>query len=297
MIKFLKRKALQLYVGLLKLTGANDVAVSKAKYYLKNNKPLNLGAPEEFMEKLQWLKLYHYKEEFARYVDKYEVRKFVEERVGEKYLNKIIGVYNNVEDLNYNDFPNQFVLKCTHGSGLNVIVTEKEGFNVKKTNNLLNKYLKEDYSKENQEAIYKGVKPRIIAEYYLSELGEENIIDYKFFCFSGVVKSVWVKTFDKGLYKNCYYDLDWNKINEDEKRNNFLDVDVKKPENFEEMIEVAHQLSKDFLFMRVDLYSIQNKTYFGELTFFPWGGKQRLTVEKFNKEYARLIELPVKNYA
>lgn len=294
-IFFLKRKAIQIYIWFLKIVKANHLSISKASYFLKNNKQLNIENPVEFMEKIQWLKLFFYKEKYGKYVDKFEVREFVKEKVGDKYLNKIIGVFDKTEDINYDLFPDQFVLKCTHGSGFNIIVKDRKEFNPQKANRLLNKFLKEDYSKVNQEAIYRGVKPRILAEYYLSEFEEDTIIDYKFFCFNGEVKSVWVKTFDNGLYKNCYYNLDWEKMNEDNYRSNYLGKEIKRPENLEEMVFVASQLSKEFIFVRVDLYSIKDQVFFGEMTFFPMGGKQRLTVEKLNSEYGQMINLPLVN--
>ena len=291
--RIIKRKVFAIYIVILKMFGASDIAISKAKYYYKNLKFLNLDQPEDFMEKLQWLKLFYYKESYMNYVDKYEVRAFVKERIGEQYLNSIIGVFDEVDDINFDELPNQFALKATHGSGFNVIVPDKTKLNIKKAKKNLCGFMKKDYSKVNQEAIYKEVKPRILAENYLPQLEEKSIVDYKFFCFNGSVKYVWVKTFHDEKYRNCYYDLDWNKIEEENYRSNFLDLDIKRPDNFEEMIWAAEKLSQDFIFMRVDLYSIQNKIYFGELTFFPWGGKQRLTVERFNKEFGDLIQLPI----
>lgn len=288
---FFRRKIIQIYIWLLKKRNASDVKIASLCYFLKNNKFLDIDNPNEFMEKIQWLKLNFYKEDFGKYVDKFEVREFVRERVGDKYLNKIIGVFDKVEDLDYSSFPDQFVIKCTHGSGFNIIVKDRAKFNPKKANVILNKFLKEDYSKVNQEAIYRGVKPRILVENYLCTLDNGAIIDYKFFCFKGDVKSVWVKTFEDGLYKNCYYDLDWKKMNEND-RSNFLEKAIKRPDNLDEMIFVAHQLAKDFIFMRIDLYSIKDQVFFGEMTFFPFGGKQRLTVEALNYEYGKLIDLP-----
>ncbi|MFC4817037.1 ATP-grasp fold amidoligase family protein [Flavobacterium sp. GCM10023249] len=292
-MNFIKRKFFAVYTVILKMFGASDVAISKAKYYSKNLKFLDLDKPEEFMEKLQWLKLFYYKESYKNYVDKYEVRQFVKERIGEQYLNSIIGVFDEVDAINFDELPDQFVLKATHGSGFNVIVPDKTKLDSKKAKKELCGFMKRDYSKVNQEAIYKEIKPRILAENYLSQLEEKCIVDYKFFCFNGKAKYVWVKTFHDSKYRNCYYDLNWNKIKEENYRSNFLELDMKRPDNFEEMIWVAEKLSQDFIFMRVDLYSIQNKTYFGELTFFPWGGKQRITVEHFNKEFADLIQLPI----
>lgn len=266
---FFRRKIIQIYIWLLKKRNASDVKIASLCYFLKNNKFLDIDNPNEFMEKIQWLKLNFYKEGFGKYVDKFEVREFVRERVGDKYVNKIIGVFDKVEDLDYSSFPDQFVIKCTHGSGFNIIVKDRAKLNPKKANVILNKFLKEDYSKVNQEAIYRGVKPRILVKNYLCTLDNGAIIDCKFFCFKGEVKSVWVKTFDDGLYKNCYYDLDWKKMNEND-RSNFLEKAIKRPDNLDEMIFVAHQLAKDFIFMRIDLYSIKDQVFFGEMTFFPF---------------------------
>ncbi|MGG7036576.1 MAG: ATP-grasp fold amidoligase family protein [Flavobacterium sp.] len=243
------------------------------------------------MEKLQWLKFFYYKEQYGNYVDKFEVRKFIEETIGGNYLNDFIAVYDTSDEIKFDELPDQFAMKCTHGSGYNLIVKDKSKLDIRRAKDKLNKFLKRDYSKENGENIYKGVKPRILVEKYLDQSGS-NIIDYKFFCFHGEPKYIWVKTFNQGLYKNCYYDLDWNKIGEEEYRDNFLADEIARPQNLEEMIDVARKLSDPFIFMRVDLYSIDEKVYFGELTFFPWGGKQRLTVERFNNEFGELIKLP-----
>lgn len=290
-MKFVKRKYYQLYISFLKLIGANAIKISKVKYLYKNDKELNLENPIEFMEKIQWLKLFLYKEDYGYLVDKYEVRAFVENRIGAQYLNDIIGIYNNPDEINIDLFPNQFALKATHGSGYNIIVCDKEKLNWSSAKSKLNKFLKSDYSKFNGEAIYKNVKPRILAEKFLSESENDYIIDYKFFCFHGEAKYVWVKTFCSGKYRNCYYDLQWNKITDDNNKYCFLEKEMKKPINFDEMISISEKLSKDFIFVRVDLYSVSNKVYFGELTFFPWGGKQRLTVERFNDEFGKLIKL------
>lgn len=291
-MNFFKRKYYQLCVSFLKFTGATGISISKAKYFLKNNTNLNLDNPTEFTEKLQWLKFNFYTEKYGYLVDKYEVREHVAKKIGKEYLNGFIAVYDSVEEINLTKLPNQFALKGTHGSGYNIIVEDKSKLNWGKAKKQLQKFLNKDYSKVNGEAIYNSVKPRILAEEFLTQSEGDYIIDYKFFCFNGEAKYVWVKTFHDGKFRNCYYDLKWNKVEDDLNESNFLDVEMGKPENFDEMIEISNKLSKDLIFVRVDLYSIKNKIYFGELTFFPWGGKQRLTVERFNKEFGDLIQLP-----
>jgi hypothetical protein len=292
-MKFLKRKYYQIYIGLLEFVKASNETKSKVKFYYKNNKRLNLQNPVEFMDKIQWLKLYYYTENYGYLVDKYEVREFIKERIGEKYLNKFIDVFYTVNEINFENLPNQFALKGTHGSGYNIIVDDKSKLNWEKAKVKLLKFLKSDYSKKNEENIYKALIPKILVEEYLSDLNDNYIIDYKFFCFHGKAKYVWVKTFHDGKYRNCYFDLNWNKIKDDSNKKNYLEIDIPKPENLDEMINISNKLSEDFIFVRVDLYSIKMKVYFGELTFFPWGGKERLTVERFNKEFGDLIQLPI----
>lgn len=292
-MNFFKRKYYQVYISLLKLIGASDITISKAKYLYKNDEKLNLEQPIEFMEKIQWLKFNYYTDQYGYLVDKFAVRSFVEQTIGAKYLNGFIAIYDSVDEIILEVLPNQFALKGTHGSGYNIIVPDKSKLNWNKAKKQLQKFLVEDYSKTNGESIYSVIQPRILAEEYLSQSADNYIVDYKFFCFHGMAKYVWVKTFHDGKYRNCYYDLNWEKIEDDSNTMNYLNLDMKRPENFDEMITIANKLAHGFIFVRVDLYSIKDKVFFGELTFFPWGGKQRLTVERFNKEFGDMIHLPI----
>lgn len=291
-MNFIRRKYYQFLIELLVFFNACDKKISKAKYFYKNNKKLNLDNPTEFMEKLQWLKLYYYKENYGHYVDKYEVREFVKNQIGEQYLNDFIAIYENENDIDFDLLPNQFALKGIHGSGYNIIVEDKRELDIIKAKKTLKKYLQSDYSSYNEERIYKNIKPRILAEKYLDQSCKSAIIDYKLFCFHGKAKYIWVKTYLNGSYKNCYYDLNWNRVKDDLNKKSHLNIEIEKPNNLKEMIEISNKLAENFIFVRVDLYSIKNKIYFGELTFFPWGGKKRLTVERFNKEFGDLIKLP-----
>lgn len=291
-MNFIKKKYYQLYLGLLNLIGASDVAISKAKYLYKNDKKLNLDSPVEFMEKIQWLKLNKYTQKYGFLVDKYAVRSYVEERIGANYLNEFIGIYDSVEVINFDILPSQFVLKGTHGSGYNIVVKDKKTLDIPKTKKILNKFLSENYYTENRELIYKDIQPRILIENYISEVDCDSLIDYKFYCFHGVPKYVLVKTCQNGKGKKCFYDLEWNKIRPNKIPGNFLDIEIERPANLDAMIEVATKLADDIIFVRVDLYSIKSKIIFGELTFFPTGGNKRISVEKFNKEFGDLIHLP-----
>jgi hypothetical protein len=292
-MNFLKRKYYQLLTKYLSNKPNADLDYIKAQYYLKNERALDLENPTEFTEKLQWLKLHLYTEDYKNYVDKYEVRTYVEEKVGKGYLVDFIGVYDNVDDIDFNTLPNQFALKGTHGSGYNVIVDNKSKINESDVKRTLKTYLKSNYYNKYKELIYRDIEPRILAEHYLDQTDSENILDYKFFCIHGEPNYIWVKTFDDGKYRNCYYDLNWNKVEGDINTKSYLYKAIPKPENLDELIDIAKKLSEDFIFIRVDLYSISGKIYFGELTFFPWAGLKRLTVEHLNKELGDLIQLPI----
>lgn len=292
-MNFLKRKYYQLLSKYLKYKPNSDVEYVKAQYFLKNETILNLENPREFTEKLQWLKFNLYNEDYKDFVDKYEVRSYVEKKIGKGFLVDLIGVYDDVDAINFDTLPKQFALKGTHGSGYNVIVEDKSKIDENAIRRTMKSYLKLNYYFKYKEPIYKNVKPRILAEHYLDQTDSENILDYKFFCFHSEPKYIWVKTFSEGKYRNCYYDLDWNKVEGDKNRKNYLNKDILKPENLEALIGIAKKLSEDFIFVRVDLYSIRGKIYFGELTFFPWAALKRLTVERLNKELGDLIELPI----
>lgn len=289
---FLKRKCYKLYISLLKLVGANDELISIYQYFLKNGVKPNLVNPKEFMEKTLWLKLNYYTESYGSYADKYEVRSYVKNKVGEKYLNSIFGVYDSVSAINFEALPSQFVLKGTHGSGYNIIVKDKNELNLEVIKNKLNHFLSENYYHKFREKIYKDLKPRILIEKYISEIDSNALIDYKFHCFHGKPKYVFVQKNKSKDLRKSFYDLNWNQVLPEKYISAFHEADFKKPENFEEMIQIAEKLSQDFIFLRVDMYSIGNKIIFGELTFFSNAGLIRSSIERFNKEFGDLIQLP-----
>lgn len=291
-MKFLKKKILKFYLSLLKFFTSNDVLICKVEYLIKNGTKLNLEKPNDFSEKISWLKLFHYGEEFSNIADKFESRKYVEKKVGNDILINAFGIYDSVNDIDIESFPNEFVLKGTHGSGYNLIVKDKSKLNWKKERKRFNKWLQENYYYKYREKVYKNIKPRIIAEKYLSELEDNNMIDYKFYCFHGQPKYILVKTMEDNVLKKCYYDLDWNKITPEKDSDKHLKKEIEKPKCFEEMITIAQKLSTEFIFIRVDLYEIKNKIYFGELTFFPTGGMHRIYIEELNEKMGKLIKLP-----
>lgn len=291
-MKFFKRKYLKFYINLLKLVGASDVKISIYQYYLKNGVRPDLKNPKEFMEKTLWLKLNYYTENYGNYADKFEVRAYVENKIGNKYLNDIFGVYDSISNINFEVLPNQFVLKGTHGSGYNIIVKDKNELNIEKTKKKLNQFLSENYYHKFREKIYKDLKPKILVEKYVSEIDSDSLIDYKFHCFHGKAKYVFVQKDKSKNLRKSFYDMNWNQILPENYIEAFHEAEFKKPDNFDEMIQVAEKLSEGFIFLRVDLYSIEDKIIFGELTFFSNGGLVRSSVEGFNKEFGDLMHLP-----
>lgn len=243
-----------------------------------------------FGEKMQWLKLYGNLEKYSDYVDKYKVREYIKDIIGEKYLIPLISVYNNVDEIDYNKLPNEFVMKLNHGSGYNVIIKNLKEENINKINKKLNKWLKEDYYKIKKEYQYKNVKKKIICE-KLIEDSNGDLLDYKFFCFDGKPEFVKVDFERFKEHKVNFYDNNWNLLNMKEKGYENYKKECKKPKNFDEMLKIAEILSKKFQFVRVDLYNVDGKIYFGELTFTPASGKHPFTPLEMDKKIAERIKI------
>ncbi len=253
---------------------------------------LNLNNPETFNEKLQWLKLNDRNPQYINMVDKYEVKKYVANSIGEEYIIPTIGVWERFEDIDFNQLPNQFVLKCTHDSGGLSICKDKKEFSIKEAKKKLSKSLKRNFYYFGREWPYKNVKPRIIAEKYMVDESGIELKDYKIFCFNGKAKFILV---DFGRFSNHYrniYDLDWNLLDLQIKFPSDNNNKIPKPKKLDEMINIAEKLSKDIPHLRVDLYSINEKIYFGELTFYHGSGFTNFLPEEWNNIVGDLLELP-----
>lgn len=222
---------------------------------------LNLDNPKTYNEKLQWLKLYDRNPEYTTMVDKYEAKKHVASIIGEEYIIPTLAVYDRAEDIDFTELPNQFVLKCTHDSGGVIICKDKSNFDKEAALNKLKQGLKQNFYWKNREWPYKNVKPRIIAEKYMTD-GDDSLKDYKFFCFNGKAKAMFVS---KGRFYN-YFDMEFNKLPFEWGVPNFKDT-IEKPERWLEMISLAEKLSKSIPQLRVDFYYVEGKILFGELTF------------------------------
>lgn len=253
-------------------------------------KNLNLDNPKTFNEKLQWLKLNNRNTMYTKLVDKYEVREYVSKVIGSNYLIPLLGVFDSCEEIDFDKLPNQFVLKLTHDSGTVIICKDKTKLNRKQTISKLKKGLKRKYFYLYREWPYKNVKPRIIAEKYMKDNNSSELNDYKFYCFNGEPKMMFIITERGNDPKINFFDMDFNEINlqqgfkKGEKK-------LEKPKKFDEMIKLARKLSYGIPHVRVDFYIINGKVYFGELTFFDSAGLEKFEPEKYDEILGSYIDL------
>ena len=256
-------------------------------------KYINLKNPVEFNEKIQWLKVYYKPPILTKLVDKYAVRPYIEEKIGAKYLNETLGVYTSYNDIDFNSLPNKFVLKGAHGSNYNLIVNDKSKLDLKHVKKLVNKWLSRNYYyRSGLEWAYKNVPPRVIAEKFMKEEGKDVLNDYKFYCCNGKPKFIQIDV-GRGIdHTRCFYDLDWKKMNIAKGKIPMFDGSLEKPKNLDEMIKLAKILSKPFPYVRVDFFSVNGNTIFGEMTFYPADGRGDFTPIKYNKIVGDYITLP-----
>jgi len=273
------------------LNWMKDETYLKIAYWCKMGKKLDLKNPMTYNEKLQWLKLNDRNPDYIKLVDKYEVKKIIKKTIGEEYLIPLLGIWDNVDDINFDKLPNQFVLKCTHDSGGIVICRDKNKLDIKKTKKSLKKSFKHNYFWGQREWIYKNIKPRIIAEKYMVDESRRELKDYKFFCFNGEVKAMFVAT-DRGIDTRFdFFDLDFNHLPFMQHYPN-ANKSINKPKGFEEMVELAKALSKGIPHVRVDFYDINGKVYFGEMTFFHFSGWEKFEPSKYDEIFGSWLKIP-----
>lgn len=273
-----------------------DKLFLKIKYYLIMKKRLNLKNPKTYNEKLQWLKLYDRKPEYSRMVDKVEAKKYVSSIIGEEYIIPTLGVYDKFEDIDFDQLPNQFVLKCTHDSGGIFVCNDKTKIDINKAKKNLKKSLSINYFYQNREWVYNDILPRIIAEEYMVDESGYELKDYKFFCFNGEVKSLFIASERQKVgaeTKFDFYDLEFNHLPFTNGHPNALNA-ILQPLNFDLMIKLSSKLSEGIPHIRVDFYNINGKIYFGELTFFHWSGWMPFIPEEWDYKFGSWINLSSK---
>ena len=267
---------------------ANEVA---KQYEKRIGHALNWNSLETYTEKMQWAKLYDNDPRKSVLTDKYAVRSWVQKKIGESYLIKLIGVWDDFNEIDFSNLPDRFVLKTNHGSGTNVIVRDKKKLNLKYTNCKFKDWLATDFGYKSFELHYSNIKPKIIAEEYVeTEYGE--LTDYKFLCFDGKPYFCWV---DMGRFSNHtrnVYNMEWELQPWNQETYKHYDGTIEKPKNFEKMVEIAEVLSKDFFHVRVDLYNVNGRIYFGEMTFANGGGFDRIFPAEYDKMLGDLWKLP-----
>lgn len=280
-----------------------DKVYLKKLYKKRIGEELNLKNPETFNEKLQWLKLYDRNPEYTKMVDKYEARDFVKakiERGGYKCsdigLNFIplLGVWGSVDEMDFELLPNQFVLKCNHDNGV-IICKDKSKLDIEKTKKDIEYHLHRNYYKKGREWPYKNVKRKIICEQFMQDCENDLLVDYKFFCYNGIPRCMYITQHINGTEYINYFDSDFNPLDVRRKDLGSLPFECfNKPICFEIMKEIAHQITLGLSWVRCDLYQINGKVFFGELTFFPTGGFAPYVSKEWELQFGEWLELPKK---
>ena len=252
----------------------------------------NLKNPKTFNEKLNWLKLYDRNPLYTVMVDKYEAKKYVADLIGEEYIIPTFGVWGKGEDIDFDALPDKFVLKTTHDSGSIIICKDKSRLNKEISIREMNKSLKRNFYASTREWPYKNVHRRIIAEQLLENADNQDICDYKFFCFNGRVEFMKVD-FDRFVDHHAnYYDRQFRLLDFGERDlPPIKEKNIDRPVEFGKMIQFAETLSKECRFARVDFYEVQGRVYFGEITFYPASGVGVFCPECADYEIGKLLKI------
>ena len=277
-----------------------DKIYLKICYKLALNKKLRFDNPQTFCEKLQWLKLYDRKPIYTTMVDKYEAKKYISNLIGEGYVIPTLGVWDNFDEINFDLLPDQFVLKCTHDSGGLIICRDKSKLNKANAKKKLCRSMKRNYYWSSREWPYKNVKPRIIAEPYMEEhncispnhVDASILTDYKFFCFNGIPKVMYITRELDVSQEIDFYDMDFVHLPILLDDCCYASVPPVKPKHFEKMKEIAAVLSRNIPHIRVDFYCVDDKLYVGELTFFHSSGMCHIYPEEWDYKLGEWIAIP-----
>lgn len=269
----------------------SDEIMSKLYFRIVLKQKLDLSDPKTFNEKMQWLKLYYYPNNdlVVKYADKYAVREYINEKGYANTLVKLLGVWNDTNDINWEKLPKKFVLKCNHGCAYNLICNDKDNFNKEKAKKQLNTWLKEDFGAFNIELHYSKIKQhKIICEEFLGE----NLMDYKFFCFNGVPKFLYVSSdlvHDRQA-KIGFFNLDGSRMKL--KRDDYTTIEeIAFPSFYDEMLQMASKLCVEFPFVRVDFFVTENKYYFAELTFTPSACMMPFNPKEVDLEWGKMLKI------
>jgi len=269
-----------------------DKLCLKLMYRLRTKMNLNLKSPKYFNEKIQWLKLYDRKPEYTKMVDKYMVREVIAKKIGEQYLIPLYGVWDSFDEIPFDTLPEQFVLKCTHDCGSIIICKDKKNIDMEITRKHFDKCIRRNYYYWQREWLYKNLKPRIIAEKLMIDESGTELKDYKIQCFNGEPKIIQVD-FNRfsDIHKRNFYSLDWEYQPFSLLYPTYPEIEIKKPQTLTEMLDIAGELSRNIPYVRVDLYSIEQRIYFGELTFHHGSGYEEFTPPEWNEIWGSWLKL------
>ena len=273
-----------------------DSLYLKVLYRVIMGRKLNLKNPKEYNEKLQWLKLNDRKPEYSTMVDKYEVRGYIEDLLGDKYLIPCLGIYDSVDDIDIDALPDRFVLKCTHDSGSVEICKDKSSFDIEGARHRLSQAMKRNYYATYREWPYKYVKPRIIAEGYLEGDGGD-LKDYKVMCFNGEAKIIEVheNRFVEGkVHTQTFYDREWNIVPLTQIETVTVDRPGERPRQLDEILRLSELIAKNMYHARIEWYIEGDKIYFGEITFFDGSGFESFSTPEMERMLGDMINLPEK---
>lgn len=280
----------------------SDKTYLKIQFYLRMGYWLKLYNPQTLSEKIQWLKLYNRNPLYTSLVDKYEVKKIVAEKIGSEHIIPTIKVWDNADIINWEILPKQFVLKTTHGGGNYGVVICKNLDALNKADAVarLKRAYKHDIYRVLREWPYKNIKKRIIAEQLMVQNDGTGLVDYKFFCFNGQPRYLYLSQYQRdGVSEknvSCFLSLDWELLPYRWKDEPIQTEFPPKPRNLGEMISIAQKLSEQLPLVRVDLYNINDKVYFSELTFYPSSGLNPYDSREWDYELGDLLTLPPQNY-
>lgn len=289
-----QNKNFSFYDYFSKLSKKDYVKGLKLWYSNQTKKVLNLDNPKTYTEKIQWIKLYDIDYLKTNLTDKYLVREWVKKKIGEKYLIPLLGVWDQFKNIDFNKLPNKFVLKCNHGCNMNIIVLDKNKFNINEAEKKINHWMKINYAFfYGLELQYKNINRKIIAEEYI-ENDNNNINDYKIWCFDGKVDTIMVISERNKKKKYAFYDKNWNLL--PFYYSNFQEKKFDRPKNLNELIKISEILSKGFKHVRTDFYILNNGTIkFGEMTFTPNSGIVNFLKEEYNEYFGNKIKINFNN--
>ncbi|MEI6555560.1 MAG: ATP-grasp fold amidoligase family protein [Paludibacter sp.] len=273
----------------------SDKVYLKFRYKQVFGRKLDFKNPLSFNEKIQWLKMYDRNPEYHKMVDKYTAKDYVAGIIGEEYIIPTYGAWDRFEDIDFDQLPDQFVLKCNHDAASTVLCKDKKTFDYTAAKKKLNKAVKQDYYRyQNRQWAYKGVKRKIMAEKYMVDSGREELEDYKFLVFNNKVKCSFVCTdrYSGNGLKITFFDENWEKLPFE--RHYKTEDSLPKPPNYDKMVELSEKIAEKVgaPFVRIDFYDILNKIYFGEITFYPGGGTEEFTPDSWDYELGSWIKLP-----